>query len=498
MTTRRKFCKNSIIAGAGLSIVGCTTTSKTPKSKKAPNLLFIYPDEMRGSAMGFLNEEPVKTPVLDKLASESLVLPQAVSNYPVCVPFRTTMMSGKYPFKNGVKVNCFTDKKEMDDSMVWWTDCLKQRNYDIGYLGKWHISMPIKSYEGRKLTYNEGVWLSPEKRHGIGWWHIHTNNNHQHNTYVHYDKKPWETEKRDQWTVEYETDLALEYLKNDDNKYRDSNKPFSLIISYNPPHTPYNNVPKKYKDIYKTDDIETFCKDFPNIPPKNERWGKFYRNSIQGYYGAISGVDENVGRILKCLKEQGLEDNTIVIFTSDHGTCIGRHNKITKNVAYEESMRIPFIIKWPEMIKPRHDNLLISTADIYPTILELMGYKKDTPTDIDGTSYAPLFLGAKQKRPTSQIYMHIKEPEGNTKWGRRGVRTQTHTLFIEKWPAKNGETKNHVECYLFDRSKDPYQLDNLTKKQPEMVAKLIETELKPWMKDINDPFIVPPMEQLLK
>ncbi len=465
-------------------------TQKRTNESERPNLIFIYPDEMRGSAMGFLGEEPVLTPNLDAFAKESMVLPETCSNYPVCVPFRTILMTGKYSVSNGVKVNCFCDGVDLPNHHVWWTDLLGADGYSVGYLGKWHISMPTKEYDGRKLEGAARNWLPPEKRHGIDFWQIHTSNNHMHNTYVFSDREPEGAEAFKQWTVEYETDRALEYLKNDDGKYRDSAKPFALTISFNPPHTPYDTVPKKYLELYD-EDPEFYCKEIGNVPPAGTKEGDYYRKNIRQYYAAISGIDDNFGRIMSCLKERGLEENTIVVFTSDHGDLMGRHICWDhKNMPWEESMRIPMMVRWPKKITPGTDDLLFSTADYYPTLMELMGLKDALPEGLEGTSYAPLLLNRSQPKPTSQLYMHIKEPEGDAAWGRRGVRNHRYTLSIQKMPD------TPIDCWLFDRTTDPWQTKNVAAESFDVVKALVENELKPWLKKTKDPFVIPDTETL--
>ena len=194
----------------------------------------------------------------------------------------------------------------------------------------------------------------------------------------------------------------------------------------------------------------------------------------------VTGVDEQFGRILECLKEQSLEEDTIVIFTSDHGNCLGCHEQISKNVHYEESMRIPFLIRWPGRIKSRHDDLLISVPDIYPTLLELMGLKDDIPKEIDGLSYASIFLTGKGPRPASQWYMHV--PVGQPAWGKRGIRTHRYSLVINKVEKKPNEYMLH------DNVTDPFQLKNIADEKPEVVNELTK-ELEKWLRKNNDPWL---------
>lgn len=175
------------------------------------------------------------------------------------------------------------------------------------------------------------------------------------------------------------------------------------------------------------------------------------------------------------------------MFTSDHGETMGAlHDHWDhKNTPWEESMRIPFIIRWSGRIKPRQDDLLLSVGDMYPTLMELMGVGQELPAGLEGDSYAKLFLGGRQKRPTSQLYMFIEERTGNPLYGRRGVRTHRYTLSVER------TLKEEVARVLYDNLADPFQLKNIAKENPAIVEKLVENELKPWLAKTKDPFVMP-------
>ncbi len=451
-------------------------------SARPPNLVFVYADQMRGSAMGFLGEEPISTPNLDAFAGASLVLDQAASNYPVCVPYRTILMTGKYAVSNGVRVNCFCDGRDLPGHHVWWTDILDRHGWFCGYLGKWHITKPTESH---------GHWLPPGRRHGIRTWMLQTSNQHMAMQYVCHDRGPTELLEADRWSVEWETDRALEFLENRAGTERDPDKPFALTISWNPPHDPLQQVPQRYLDAVDVD-TEAHCAQIANLPAAGTEMGDRYRSRIRPYYAAVMGIDDQFGRILSCLERNGLADNTIVVFTADHGDQVGRHGcRDPKNMPWEEAMRIPFLIRWPGHIAPGRDDLLLSTADLYPTILDLLGLGDDIAADLEGISYAPLLLGREQARPTSQLYMHIREPEGDPAWGRRGVRTHRYTLSINKAPDEP------TSCVLYDNLADPYQTTNIAAENRQVVQRLIDDELKPWLRRTNDPFDIPPLDTFL-
>lgn len=455
---------------------------------------------MRASMLGFSGEEPVMTPHLDKFASEGIVLSNAASNAPVCSPYRAMLLTGRYPISNGIVSNTTNKMALLDmqlkESEICWSDILKKKGYSTGYVGKWHLDYPYEPYidcsNNRGATkWNE--WCSPERRHGFDFWY-------SYNTYD-YHMRPlyWSTDAKrdsfhyvDQWGPEHEADIAIKFLKNESGEYRDNSKPFALVVSMNPPHMPYNQLPERYVRMYddKKQQIQKLINS-PSVPDSSDRWGKYYRQHITNQLAMVTGVDEQFGRILNTLKDEGLEDNTIVVFTSDHGDNLGKHGKISKTNPYEESMNIPFIIRWPAKLKPRHDELLLSVPDIYPTMLDLMGYSNEIPGVVEGTSYADYLLTGKGEKPSSQLYFIVRGNRliqdidnypSNIGMDERGVRTDQYTLMIDKI------TEDSSNTYLWDRLSDPYQMVNMADEKPELVEKLYKEELVPWLIKTKDPW----------
>ena len=242
----------------------------------------------------------------------------------------------------------------------------------------------------------------------------------------------------------------------------------------------YLHDPDKYKEIYRDVDVETVCNS-PIIAPKGTKMGDFYRKSVLDYYACMTGVDEQVGRIIRQLKEQGLFDNTIVVFTSDHGDSMGMHEHIGKNIYYEEAMRIPMMISWPEKITPRRDStLMIAFADLYPSLLSLMGFKDRIPAEVQTFDLSASILSPENTQEIVQPYYYLL-PE-NLTTGYRGLRTKKYTFAVH---ATNGRTD---EWILFDREQDPFQLNNIAPDQPALI-KQFSNQLKDWLKKTNDPFM---------
>ncbi len=486
--SRRAFLSRTVSACGAMAVGGVGTDWLGQAGRRRPNLLMVMPDQMRGMAMGFLGEEPVLTPTLDRLAGESLVLPQAAVNYPICSPMRAMMLTGLYPHANGVLENCNSTSArfgyQLRTSARTWSDVLKDRGYSLGYIGKWHLDSPHRPYvdtsnNTEAQAWNE--WTPPDRRHGFDFWHAYgTYDQHMHPEYWTTDAPRDQRTKVEQWGPEHEADVAIQFLNNDGGAFRKRGQPFALVVSMNPPHMPYGQLPQRYVDRYagKTarDLITRASVNFDGTTAMDQ----LARNQTKNYFAAITGVDEQFGRILKALDDLELRDDTIVVFTSDHGNCLGAHQQVSKNVAWEESMRVPFLIRWPGRIAPRRDELLLSTPDLAPTFLGLMGLSGDVPEGVQGVSHAPFFLSGRGGRPSSQLYMNV--PLGQPSLGRRGVRTERYTLVVSRQPG----TAERIE--LYDRVSDPSQLQDISGRQPEMVRRLMTGELAPWLARTQDPW----------
>jgi len=481
--SRRDFLRRTSVFTATFSSVASLAAEKQ-QSPKRPNLVFMFPDQFRRQAIGFMKEDPVITPRLDEFASQSLVLTDAVSSYPVCSPFRAQLFTGKYPVSNGVTTNCNSSQDVMlKISQRCLSDILHDNGYCQGYLGKWHLDKPHEPYVGRRRgrpgTPGGGiVWdefIPPERRHGFTFWHAYNCRDQ------HMNPRYWKTEAGRneptyfaEWSTRHEADVAIEFIRNPQGKYRDPDKPFAIFISPNPPHTPFNQVPQKYVDMYKGKTYKDLL-NRPNVDLNNPH--PQAKKHVKNYFAAVTGTDEQFGRILDALKQQKLEDNTIVVFTADHGEMMGSHNRMHKSVWYEESLGIPFIIRWPGKIPARRDNLLLNPADMMPSLLGLMGLADHIPSDIEGSNYSAIMLGKPGTRPTSALYLNCSGQRG----GNRGLRTHRYTFAINR--RKDGTN----EILLFDNKKDPYQLENIAESSPEVVRRLTG-ELNQWLRKTNDPW----------
>lgn len=495
----------------GIIVLGLLTTvcninaksqniSSDNKNDQKLNLLFIYADQYRRQAMGFWSDpeykgaingvgDPVVTPNLDKLANEGLVFTQAVSTQPVCSPFRGMFMSGMYPEQNGIMQNCKKERiDELNHDAECLTDVLYKKGYNNAYFGKahWHKTEPLFDTEGNYVGSEDapgGNYVnaydtyvpSGKSRHNIEYWYQALKDSHKDPRIYSNDseaingKSDGELHQPKIYSPLNEANHIINYLNNS-HQQRDTNKPFSIIWALNPPHSPYSSIDDcdedAYNEFYKDKSIESLL-NRPNVTTD-------YANKYVRYYFAnITGVDKQVGRVISALEDAGLKENTIIVFTSDHGDMMGSHDRKGKSVEYEESFGVPFLISCPKILQHRIENLLLGSTDIMPTLLGLMGMNSNIPTTVEGTDYSPLLLDENNVsvlKPKSTLYL--------TKSKARGIRTDKYTFTISEFGLVNS---------LFDNINDPYQLTNLNfDSLPKNEQTFLLSELGNWLAKAND------------
>ncbi len=481
------------------TVLSCNNNTKKAQSQQyvqeKPNLLFIFPDQFRNAAVGINKQDPVITPNLDKLAQQGMVFTNAISSFPLCSPYRGMLMTGKLPYNNNLLSNSnsrrykFNNSWQKDD--VSFSDVLVKNGYDAGYVGKLHLTSPppIKG----KDTVIWDAYTPKDSRHGFNFWYSYgTFDEHNKPHYWVNDAKEDELIYINEWSPIHEANVIIDYLKNANGKTRDNNKPFALFWSVNPPHPPYQYVPEKYLAHYKGKTPEDLLVR-PNVnlntnadslafhPGATRKRAKQASKHVKNYFAMVTGVDDQIGRVLKTLEQQGLDKNTIVVITSDHGEMMGSHGLMSKNIWYEESINIPFIVRWPKKIKGGQTNdLLLGPTDVMPTILNIMGATKGMPENLDGQDLSSNILNNKEHSPSAVLYYYIEE--GQPASGHRGIRTKTHTYVIAI------DTNNTEQVFMYNNLKDPYQLDNLAGTGLLLENKL-KNELFQYLKDKKDPWL---------
>lgn len=441
-----------------------------------PNLLVVLADQFRASAIGCLGEDPTHTSALDRLAAEGRVVTNALTTHPVCSPARAMMLSGQYPWRNGVPVNVNSSRVEegvgLRTDVRCWSDVLAANDYRLGYIGKWHLTPPTPEDE----KYGEGrredgkvwdAWTPPEERHGFDFWYSHgCCDKHLEPHYWTTDAPRERPLQVHQWSAEHETDVALDYLKTvaGEADSGEDGRPFALMLSLNPPHQPFDELPDGYLSRYAGMSPEELLPR-PNVDLDSDT-GREAAEIAPKYFAAVTAIDDQVGRLLHQLDELGLADDTVVVFTSDHGMQLGSHGLMYKNVPFEESVRIPFVVRWPGHVPAGQDDMPFSSVDVSPTLLGLLGLADAIPEEVQGIDCSPTLLGASDgSRPTGALY--IGPPYVPDDPDIRGLRTQSHKLVVALRPDGTW----HVQ--VFDLHRDPYELTDVSTDQPEVRDELL-------------------------
>ncbi|WP_430932113.1 sulfatase family protein [Saccharicrinis sp. 156] len=423
----------------------------TAKDQK-PNVVFILTDQWRASAFGYAGDVNVQTPNLDKLAGEAVSFKNAVSVCPVCTPYRASLLTGKYPTSTGM----FLNDLYLPEEELCMAEIFKSAGYNTAYLGKWHL-------DGHGRFKN----VQPERRQGFDYWKA-LECSHEYNNMAYYENDSPEIKYWDGYSPFAISKEAQNYI---DEHAQDEN-PFLLFVSIAAPHFPHHSAPEEYKALYPEDAIKVS----PNVPAELHARIK---KELNGYYAHCTAVDKAIGDLLDKLEKADVMENTIVVFTSDHGEMMGSHGNRpkSKQVAWDESTRVPFLIKTPfntddgEVV-----NAPITTPDILPTLLGLANV--DIPQTIEGENISELVKSPDSEVDRSVLFMNVC-PFGNEyKFDEyRGIRTKQYTYVSSPEGA----------IMLFDDIKDPEQLNNLANKEEfAKVQQSLTKKLQKELKEIGD------------
>jgi len=459
MTPAQPWTRRSFLA-ATLGAAACS--SPAPEATpKPPNILFLFPDQMRAQAMGCMGNPDVKTPNLDKLASEGVLFRNTFANTPVCCPARANILTGKYSHANGMTANDLR-LRESETSIA---EVLAEEGYRTGFVGKWHL-------DGGK---RQPGWVPPgDRRQGFEFWAANVVSHQHFDTQYYRDEEvPIPIKK---FEAEVWTDLGIEFLR----ETKADDRPFFLTVQMGPPHDPYL-APDEYMSMYdpetitlrpnfdgETGDRPLTPVPYPHVPGRKE---------IAAYYGMVTAVDDQIGRILGELDSLGLTEDTIVLVSSDHGDMLGSHGQRLKRKPWEESIRIPGIVRYPRSgAAPRQTDAFFTQVDFAPTLLSLCGV--DTPAGMQGADLSPVILGQTDAGPDSAFFQ-IFGPffAGGCEAGWRGVRT-------DKYMYARYRDKPWV---LYDLEADPYELNNLAEDpQAAPIREELEAKITEWMDKTGD------------
>ncbi|NMA47689.1 MAG: sulfatase [Lentisphaerae bacterium] len=397
-----------------------------------PNILFVFSDQHRKHNLGCYGDAQVRTPNLDSLARDGLRFEHCISNAPLCVPMRGSLLTGRYAWKH----RAITNDLPVDPQCPSIAQQLAGAGYHTGYIGKWHLGGIPRSKAiptGERLGFHE--WKG-------------ANCNHVYNKGYYFDEDEQRHEIPGFQSVG-ETDLALDFI----DRNSAAQQPWALFLAWSPPHEPFNAVPDEYLQLYEPQSLTLR----PNVPAELHEQA---RSWLRAYYALITLLDDQFGRLLVRLDQLGIADNTIVIYTSDHGDMLGSHGLRNKQLPHEESIAVPLLARWPGHIPSGTREHLCSLTDLPVTIAALAG-AAPWP-GCDGQDLSAMWLNNDDGLAAALIYdlvpCHQAEDRGAGEW--IGLRTPQWTF------SQDG---HGIPQLLFDNLADPMQLSNLAK-QPAKSA----------------------------
>lgn len=423
-------------------------------TNKQPNILFLMADQMAASALPMYGHKLVKTPNLDALAKDAVVFDSAYCNSPLCAPSRYVLMTGQLPSK----INAFDNAADLPADIPTFAHYLRKENYQTALSGKMHFCGPeqLHGFEDRLTTdiYPADYgwfpnWDEPDTRPT---WYHNMSSVTQAGPCVRTNQLDFDDEV---------TFQAKRYLH--DYARGKQERPFCLTVSLTHPHDPYA-IPQKYWDLYKDEEIELPKIDIPKSEqdPHSLRLQDVFaydeqpvteqqiKNARRAYYGAISYVDEKIGEILQSLKDCHLDEDTIIVFSGDHGDMLGERNLWYKMSFFEDSVRVPMLIHAPKRFSPKRVSQSVSTMDLLPTFVDMATNetKCEYAMPIQGRSLMPHLNGSSSDGHDEVIGEYFGEGT-------------IAPLFM----IRRGDYK-YVYCskdpdQLFNLKLDPFELNNL-------------------------------------
>lgn len=481
--------------------------------KAKPNLLFIFTDQQRADTLAAYGNEKIKVPHLNQLSEQSAVFRNAYVAQPVCTPSRGTIMTGLYPHHH----KCTANNDILGDDKLILPEHLEDADYYTGYIGKWHLGnetilqrgfnewISIEDYYLAETLSSTGRVVFSDYHHFLQEQGLQTDL--VNNGYDVYSREfacglPEHLSK-----PAFIADQACRFI----SESRD--RPFVLYVNFLEPHPPYYSA---YDDLYDPAEVDLpprFLAEIGNDLPLRQRQRDFsrfirriegeipdehlqdetsWRKLIARYWGAISLVDTHVGRILDALRDHGVEQDTIVVFTSDHGDHMGDFSMVGKTTMFEASLKVPLMIRIPGVTEQqRIIDTPIGLADLVPTLLEMMG--KSPLSEVDGKSRAPELL-KNRPLPLDDVFMEwVFDPEHGKTGVIKAERTEVReTIGVNlkavvsegRWKLILADTGEHE---LFDLTQDPFEESNLYGwSEYESLGERLSKRIIAWQKRTHD------------
>ncbi len=480
---RREFLKTAALSVGALAIL--PMKKGIAKSAK-PNIMFVMSDDHTSQAIGAYGGRLAKlnpTPNIDALAREGVVMENAFCNNAICTPSRASIMTGQYSAVNG----CPILGNPLPPERQYLAIEMKKAGYTTAVVGKWHLKERPEAFDYYKVLPGQGKYFDP----------------------VFFEKGKEGEVKMEGHSSDCITDSTLEYLKN-----RDRSKPFFLKYHFKAPHDMFHYAPRYESYLadvhipepdslwdnknngsiatrghndelihhigtsiggrnYRRNYTKTYVKDKTLGPDDAKRLA--YQTYMKHYLRCVKGVDDNLKRVIDYLKAEGIFDNTVIMYTGDQGFYLGEHDYMDKRWAYEEAMRMPFIVRYPETVKVGRCDAIVENVDYAPTMLAFAG--ADTPSYMQGRSFKRIIETGKEpaswkKAAYYHYWMHMAHHDNPA---HIAIRTKQHKLILFYGAGMNAEQPDTPPGWeLYDLKKDPKEMNNVydNPEYRDVVAKL--------------------------
>ena len=411
---------------------------------RGPNILYVLSDSHRASALGCYGNADVATPHLDAFAAEGLRLDCANANTPLCRPYRASLMTGCHASTHGMVTNVSSRNFAVDDVGQWRPgklatlgQTLRDAGWDCGYVGKWHLGHVNRAPGDLRLGFDDH-------------WAAGTYPSHTYWKWTYCTGKDQFVEGGGRFRPAMEVDLVLDWLRE-----RRGARPFFCVLSWGPPHDPLEppDEYKTYADVALP----------PNVP---KGAAAHARSVLPLYYALVTALDHEFGRLLSGLGQLGLADDTLVVYTSDHGNMLGSKGLEGKEMPYRESTQVPLLARWPGALPAGAVSAVpFGAPDVFPTLCGLAGVR--VPSSVQGRDLSAAWRGEPGAPIQDDVFLQAIETPLVPFPGWRGLRTGRHLYAAQ-------ETGPWL---LFDLQADPWQRNNLVDDEPALAQEFHQRTL---------------------
>ena len=479
-TLKKNYTLKLLLSGTMLS-----GTMVCAQNHERPNIIYVLADQLRADALGYTGNNKAITPNIDKFSNQSVNFSNAIAVTPVSAAYRASLFTGKYNSSTGMIIN----EINMNPNHRTWEHVLGDADYNLGYIGKMHLN------DRHTRSYKKG----PERMGWDGYWAAYSFNHQSFDAYYYTDSddgSETHVDLKGQYGPEVFTGLALDYIRDASH----SEKPFALFLSWNPPHDPWvkENVPLHCYDRFENAKFELPPNFKENPDPYMDRYpqeffdgesswreefigGGGYQETMRCYYAMVNSLDEQFGRITSLIDSLGIADNTIVIFTSDHGEMFASQGRMYKLTFYDEACRVPFLLRYPAQNTGGESDVCINTPDIGPTLLGLAGLGKKIPEEMEGMDLSHVIYKQKGIEPDFAFMQgmgHTYQWKDGYEW--RAVRDKRYTYAVY--------LRDGTEAF-FDRESDPFMKNNLINdRNYSTQLNVSRKQMKNKMEELNDEF----------